>query len=127
MTIAMSMVQHSHLVPHDVPPAVGDGQSRFVLKPPANKFNLGELYNLSIRRGTLTAEERYHINEHIGGTTLVKLTPANVQACYAAMEKGGASARVRQLTHAVLHRALKQAVKWNLVPRNVCDAVEPRP
>jgi integrase len=35
------------------------------------------------------------------------------------------SARVRQLTHAVLRRALKQAVKWNLVPRNVCDAVDP--
>ena len=61
----------SHLVPHDVPPAVGDGQSRFVLKPPANKFNLGELYNLSIRRGTLTAEERYHINEHIVQTILM--------------------------------------------------------
>lgn len=29
------------------------------------KYNLGELYNLAIRRGTLTAEERDTINDHI--------------------------------------------------------------
>ncbi len=29
------------------------------------KYNLGELYNLGIRRGTLTAEERETINDHI--------------------------------------------------------------
>ncbi|MDA0218991.1 MAG: metal-dependent phosphohydrolase [Proteobacteria bacterium] len=28
-------------------------------------YNRGELYNLSIRRGTLTAEDRYKINEHM--------------------------------------------------------------
>ncbi len=27
--------------------------------------------------------------------------------------------------HRVLHAALKQAVKWQLVARNVCDAVDP--
>ncbi len=27
--------------------------------------------------------------------------------------------------HAVLHRALKQATRWGLVPRNVCEAVDP--
>jgi integrase len=40
-----------------------------------------------------------------------------------AMEKGGASARVRQMTLNVLHRALGQALRWGMVPRNVCDAV----
>jgi integrase len=31
-----------------------------------------------------------------------------------------------QYTHAVLHRALKQeALRWNLVPRNVTEAVDP--
>jgi integrase len=29
------------------------------------------------------------------------------------------------LTHAILRRALQQAVKWGTVPRNVCDAVDP--
>jgi len=35
---------------------------------PKDKANLGELYNLSISRGTLTTEDRYVINEHIIGT-----------------------------------------------------------
>jgi HD-GYP domain-containing protein (c-di-GMP phosphodiesterase class II) len=30
-----------------------------------NQYNLGELYNLSVRKGTLTPEERFKINEHI--------------------------------------------------------------
>jgi integrase len=68
---------------------------------------------------------RNHINSRIGGVALTKLNPAHVQGLYADMERDEASARVRQLTHAVLRRALKQAVKWGLVPRNVCDAVDP--
>ena len=35
---------------------------------PEHQYNLGELYNLSISRGTLTAEDRYKINEHIIST-----------------------------------------------------------
>ncbi|GEA12453.1 hypothetical protein KUL49_28280 [Alteromonas sp. KUL49] len=35
---------------------------------PEHKANLGELYNLKIGRGTLTAEDRFIINEHIIGT-----------------------------------------------------------
>ena len=35
---------------------------------PAYEANLGELYNLSISRGTLSAEDRFRINEHIIGT-----------------------------------------------------------
>ena len=37
----------------------------FKLDVPAYKYNRGELYNLSVVRGTLTAEERYIINHHI--------------------------------------------------------------
>jgi HD-GYP domain-containing protein (c-di-GMP phosphodiesterase class II) len=36
-----------------------------------SKFNRGELHNLSIARGTLTAEERYIINHHIVQTILM--------------------------------------------------------
>ncbi len=35
------------------------------LKVPALAMNTGEIYNLSIRKGTLTDEERFTINEHI--------------------------------------------------------------
>ncbi|MDF2617758.1 MAG: hypothetical protein K0S00_417 [Xanthobacteraceae bacterium] len=43
----------------------------FTLARPANRLNLGEVYNLSIARGTLTAEERYEVNRHITRTILM--------------------------------------------------------
>ncbi|KAF0865524.1 HD domain-containing phosphohydrolase [Pseudomonas sp. LD120] len=43
----------------------------FKLQVPAHKYNRGELYNLSIPRGTLTAEERYVINHHIVQTIIM--------------------------------------------------------
>ncbi|QBK03593.1 response regulator [Hylemonella gracilis] len=42
-----------------------DEEGDFKLKPPPYLYNRGELYNLSIQRGTLNAEERFKINEHI--------------------------------------------------------------
>ncbi|WP_415714539.1 HD domain-containing phosphohydrolase [Maridesulfovibrio sp.] len=39
--------------------------SELTIKKPVFIYNLGELYNLSIPRGTLTPEERDKINEHI--------------------------------------------------------------
>ncbi|MDH4610712.1 HD domain-containing phosphohydrolase [Pseudomonas sp. BN102] len=43
----------------------------FKLQVPEYKFNRGELYNLSVGRGTLTDEERYIINHHIVQTILM--------------------------------------------------------
>lgn len=43
----------------------------FKLRVPVHKFNLGELHNLSIQRGTLTDEERYIINDHIVQTIIM--------------------------------------------------------
>jgi len=37
----------------------------FKMKVPEHLYNLGELHNLSISRGTLSEEERFKINEHI--------------------------------------------------------------
>ncbi|HVO03298.1 MAG TPA: HD domain-containing phosphohydrolase [Candidatus Cybelea sp.] len=48
-----------------------DNQWGFQLKVPEHKFNLGELYNLSIMRGTLNDEERYIINDHIVQTIIM--------------------------------------------------------
>lgn len=81
----------------------------------------------TIRHTTFVNYERMvksKINPRVGGVGLSKLNPAQVQGLYATLEREGASGHVRRLVHAVLHRALKQAVKWNLVARNVCDAVE---
>ena len=43
----------------------------FKLKVPTHLYNRGELYNLSIGRGTLTEEERYKINDHIVQTIVM--------------------------------------------------------
>lgn len=43
----------------------------FKLDVPRYKYNRGELYNLSIARGTLTFEERYIINHHMVQTILM--------------------------------------------------------
>ena len=38
---------------------------------PEHLYNHGELYNLAIRKGTLTDEERFKINEHITQTIIM--------------------------------------------------------
>ena len=37
----------------------------FKVEEPENLYNRGELYNLEVKRGTLSQEERYKINDHI--------------------------------------------------------------
>jgi integrase len=66
-----------------------------------------------------------HINCRMGGVCLRHLIPVHIQGLYAEMIRDDVSARVRQLTHAVLRRALKQALKWGMIQRNPCDAVDP--
>ncbi|WP_162375591.1 HD domain-containing phosphohydrolase [Ancylobacter sp. TS-1] len=61
-----------HIIPHfrnDLDTM--EAGAGFTLERPANRLNLGEIYNLSIGRGTLTAEERYEINRHITRTILM--------------------------------------------------------
>lgn len=43
----------------------------FKINEPKYLYNRGELYNLSIPRGTLTEEERYKINQHISQTIIM--------------------------------------------------------
>ena len=58
---------------------------------------------------------------------LKTLYAMHVQGVYSAMLDRGLSPRPVQYTHAVLRRALKQAVLWGVIPRNVCeDADLPR-
>src|SRR5438105_1125975 len=66
---------------------------------------------------------RLHINPRAGAVPLSRLTPVHVQGMLGAMERAGASPRLRQMALGVLHQALGQALRWGMVPRNVCDAV----
>ncbi|ARP38366.1 HD domain-containing phosphohydrolase [Vibrio syngnathi] len=56
-----------HIVKRDRPLEF-DPQYKIKMDVPEYLYNLGEVYNLSIVRGTLTAEDRFKINEHILGT-----------------------------------------------------------
>ncbi len=53
-----------HVVPRGEDKAL-DPKYGFKVKVPEHLYNFGEVYNLSIGRGTLTEEERFKINEHI--------------------------------------------------------------
>jgi len=71
---------------------------------------------------------RQHILPGLGNIRLRDLRPDHVQSLYAAKQKAGTSASTVRLIHAVLHKALAQALKWGLVTRNVSDAVnKPKP
>ncbi|NOH80020.1 transporter substrate-binding domain-containing protein [Vibrio sp. RE86] len=57
--------------PMDLDPKYG-----FNVDVPEHQYNLGEVYNLSISRGTLTAEDRFKINEHmISGVKMLEALP----------------------------------------------------
>ncbi len=61
-----------HIIPRgekDRLPA--DNFQGFRLDVPDALYNRGELYNLGVRRGTLTREERYKINDHITRTIMM--------------------------------------------------------
>ena len=60
-----------HVIAHSKPPIGHDNPWGFKIPVPEQKFNLGEVYNLAISRGTLTAEDRFHINDHIVQTIIM--------------------------------------------------------
>lgn len=56
------------------PPVAKDDPNNhwgFDMQVPEVAYNQGELYNLTIQKGTLTAEERFKINEHIVQTIIM--------------------------------------------------------
>jgi HD-GYP domain-containing protein (c-di-GMP phosphodiesterase class II) len=53
-----------HVIPRTDTRSV-DPKWGFKVKVPESLYNYGEIYNLSIGRGTLTEEERFKINEHV--------------------------------------------------------------
>ena len=66
---------------------------------------------------------RDHLVPELGNKQLAKLGPEDAQALYAKKLGQGYAPRTVQYMHVMLHLALKYAVRWNLVPRNVTDVV----
>src|SRR5918993_4887331 len=73
-------------------------------------------YRLMIRR---------HISPALGRVKLERLTAAHVQSLYAAKMRDGLKPSSVRYIHAVLHRALEQAVRFNLIPFNPAARVDP--
>jgi integrase len=67
---------------------------------------------------------RRYVVPAIGRVKLKRLSAMQIQGMYRAMLDRGLSPRTVQYAHAVLHRALRQAVRWGLVPRNVSEDVD---
>jgi len=68
---------------------------------------------------------RVRILPALGKTKLSAVTPLQLQALYSRLlDKGLAPASVVR-THAILHGAFRQAVRWNILPRNPADAASP--
>jgi integrase len=85
----------------------------------------------SVRQSTFDRYEiavRVHIKPALGRVKLKKLSPAHVAGFYQdRLAAGSAPASVNKL-HVTLRKALDQAVKWHMVPRNIAEAVKaPRP
>ena len=71
---------------------------------------------------------RVHINPALGKIKLKDLRPQDLQNFYSQKISSGLSKRTVQLLHTTLRTALKRAVLWGVVARNVTDFVQsPRP
>ena len=68
---------------------------------------------------------RLHVVPVIGRVRLDKLSAQHVQTLYAQKLEEGLSPTTVNTLHMMLHRALKDALRWGLVARNVCDLVSP--
>ncbi len=89
---------------------------------------LEKVHKPTIRISTYV-KYRKLINSYIvptlGNIQLQKLTPQRVQMLYSDKLNQGLAPKMVVNMHGVLHKALDNAVKWNIVSRNVCDAVTP--
>jgi len=77
----------------------------------------------------------HQVIPYVGAIPIFKLRPLHVQQLYARLReegradgKGGLAPRTLLHVHRVLSEALGQAVRWQIVARNICQAVEaPQP
>ena len=67
---------------------------------------------------------RLHINPEVGTIRIARLTPQALSRLYRTLLDRGLAPKTVRLVHALLHRALRQAVRWRIVAVNVADAVD---
>jgi integrase len=67
---------------------------------------------------------RRHVVPVLGHHSLQRLAPDHVQALYTQMLENGLAPRSIRMIHAILHKALQNAVRWNKIVHNPCDVVK---
>ena len=65
-----------------------------------------------------------HIKPALGRIKLTNLNALHLQGLYRDRLDSGLSGSTVHKMHHILHKALKQAVRWHLIPRNPADAVK---
>lgn len=101
-------------------------------KDPLAQFLAGEwlpgvsatIRPLTVRRYA-SIIDNYVMPSEIGTIPLRSLTGAHLNALYGDMEAAGLSIATRRLAHAVLRRALNDAVRWGKLARNPAAAADP--
>ncbi|MFL6043077.1 MAG: tyrosine-type recombinase/integrase, partial [Gaiellales bacterium] len=89
----------------------------------------------SVRPSTWESYERnlrVHVKPRLGSTPLQGLTASMLNAFYAELllsgrsnQENGLSPRTVRYIHTILRKALKDAVRWNHLARNVADSADP--
>jgi integrase len=107
-----------------------DGVPPVAERQTVGQFTLSWLMAIkpSLREGTWRRYEQYvrlHVIPTLGRTSLTGLTPQHLQRLYSERLAWGLSSTSVHHLHAALHKALDQAVRWNLLQRNVADLVDP--
>jgi len=88
---------------------------------------LENIHKSKLRIGTYVNYKKKvrYIADGLGDVWIQKLTPEHVQGfLQKELDKGLSSKTVHEI-HGVLRVALKKAVRWGIVSRNVCDVVDP--
>jgi integrase len=113
---------------------IGERDTGFVVD--AGKLTVGDYLERWLKdsvKGTVRTSTyeayRYMVEPHLvpflGALKLRDINPVHVRALYREKLEAGLSAATVRKMHAVLNKAMKQAVMDGLVHRNVCDAVRP--
>lgn len=89
----------------------------------------------SVRPSTFQSYEqiaRTHVSPRLGSTALKAITPATLNRMYADLldtgrldGRGGLSPKSVRNIHIVVHKALNDAVRWDLLARNPADLADP--
>lgn len=85
----------------------------------------------SVRQSTYDRDRillEKHVEPILGARKLSKLSPLDLQSLYRDRLDAGLSTSTVHKIHVILHKALAQAFRWNMVPRNVSEMVKaPKP